>query len=153
MQTQAPEQTEAGTKSALLMFGKPITPDSFEARAIAAGHTLELDGDGQIDGVALAYGHCNGPRCSVCDWGGCHHCNPPIPPCDGGVEKAERDAAERVEAAAPDLLAALKVARDAIASAPPATFGEGDSGGLSAPYPIQSEILATIDAAISRAEA
>lgn len=85
MQTQAPEQTEAKAQSGLLMYGKPITPGSFVARAIAAGHTLELTEDGEIDNFALAHGYCNGPCCSVCCWGGCVNCDRPIPPCDGGI--------------------------------------------------------------------
>jgi len=60
------------------------------------------------------------------------------------VKQDLRAAAEHIRS----LHSTLIIARDAIASVHEATFGEGNMGGLSDPYPIQAEILHAITTAI-----
>ena len=43
--------------------------------------------DGRIDIFAYEDGYCNGPVCSVCGYGFCHHCHSvPLIPCSGAKE-------------------------------------------------------------------
>lgn len=39
-------------------------------------HTWIKNEDGKIDDWAVASGFCNGPRCEVCGYSFCEHCNP-----------------------------------------------------------------------------
>mgnify|MGYP006921447356 CR=1 FL=1 len=71
----------------------------------------EAGGDDVDVFAGCSEGYHNGPLCTVCGWAPCMHCEADvdgIPQCDGGVEKAKLDAAERLRNAAPDLLAALQ---------------------------------------------
>jgi hypothetical protein len=78
------------------------------------GHTLLRDEDGAIDIFVEDFGNHNGPGCVTCGEKWCHHCfqAEEVAPCDGGEEKRARDeekaALDRLHAAAPDLLEALK---------------------------------------------
>jgi hypothetical protein len=38
---------------------------------------------GEVDIFGYEVGHCNGPVCEVCHFGGCHHCDPDIYEDDG----------------------------------------------------------------------
>lgn len=40
------------------------------------GHTWKLDEYGEVNVFALEEGFHNGPVCTVCGDGFCHHCNP-----------------------------------------------------------------------------
>lgn len=57
-----------------------VTTSEFEEAAKAAGHTLALDEDGEIDWFALesddyeSFGGHNGPKCTRCGETWCHHC-------------------------------------------------------------------------------
>jgi hypothetical protein len=43
------------------------------------GHVWMREEDGSIDIFGYSSGHCNGPRCSVCGYGFCHHCHDEVP--------------------------------------------------------------------------
>ena len=67
----------------------------------------------------------------------------------------EHEANARLIAAAPDLLARLKEARDAIASLEPEALGEvftQEPDGTQGGWPIRDELLANIDNDISKAK-
>jgi hypothetical protein len=47
----------------------------------AKGHEWVRDDDGNIDVFAYSAGQfCNGPVCSKCGYGYCHHCHLDVPP-------------------------------------------------------------------------
>jgi len=64
-------------------------------------------------------------------------------------EKDQRELRFAAEARVKVLEAALATAREAIASVHETTFGEGNMGGLSDPYPLQAELLYAIDTALN----
>ena len=48
------------------------------------GHTWKRDENGKIDIFAYDHNFHNGPRCIVCGYGFCHHCqDEPTEECDG----------------------------------------------------------------------
>lgn len=98
-------------------MGAQHTP-TFEERAVAAGHTLSLNEEGEVDQFVCDSGTHNGPGCSVCGWSQCRHCDGEIEPCDGGEWKRAYEARERVRDAAPDLLEALAELRRVCADIP-----------------------------------
>lgn len=65
----------------------------------AKGHSPVLDEDGDIDLLVAGAGYCNGPKCWVCGWFTCVHCENTdnIPPCDV-INLEDEQKSERREA-------------------------------------------------------
>ena len=45
-------------------------------------HVWQLDDDGEVDNFAYDGDKHNGPRCTLCDYSYCHHCEGPNDTCD-----------------------------------------------------------------------
>jgi hypothetical protein len=91
-------------------------PSPFVVAALAKGHDLKRDEDGDVDIFVVDVGYHNGPGCIACGWDACMHCDgiDKIPECTEAAraEEASRIAAsaarKRLIDAADDLLAFAK---------------------------------------------
>ena len=116
---------------------EPLSPEKMEALRAAAKKTLELVSDN---------GHCGESTMERRDrWARLEAALKALAVLANPATILRLLAqAERVR----ELEAALRIAREAISSCSPETFGSGNMNGLSDPYPIQAELLTTIDAAL-----